>query len=33
MGMWMRIKCRDLGEILQQIHIVKESIDNIVQIL
>ena len=33
MGMCMGIRCRDLGEILQQIHIVKESKDNIVQIL
>ena len=29
----MGIRCRDLGEILHQIHIVKESIDNTVQIL
>lgn len=29
----MGIRCRDLGEILQQIHIVEESIDNTVQIL
>ena len=29
----MGIRCRGLGEILPQIHIVKESIDNTVQIL